>query len=104
MEKFLLKKVKKQKYITQEELIKIIYKNNTLQLLDGTKFDSSVDRGTPFKFTLGIGQVIKCWDEGIAKLSIGEKAVLTCPPETAYGKRVKYFLEFIVISFRELVE
>lgn len=55
-------------------------------LEDGTKFDSSVDRGQPFSFTLGQGQVIKGWDEGIAKLKIGTKAVLMIPPDLGYGK------------------
>lgn len=54
--------------------------------LDGKKFDSSVDRKKPFVFTLGKGEVIKGWDEGVAKMSIGEKAILTCPPDYAYGK------------------
>ena len=54
-------------------------------LLDGTKFDSSVDRGDPFKFKLGVGQVIKGWDEGVASMRKGEKAILTCTPEYAYG-------------------
>ncbi|KNA19433.1 hypothetical protein SOVF_061710 [Spinacia oleracea] len=55
-------------------------------LLDGTKFDSSRDRGTPFKFTLGQGQVIKGWDVGIKTMKKGENAVLTIPPEMAYGE------------------
>ncbi|KAM1689969.1 hypothetical protein TB2_031224 [Malus domestica] len=54
-------------------------------LLDGTKFDSSRDRGTPFKFNLGQGQVIKGWDEGIKTMKNGENAVFTIPPELAYG-------------------
>lgn len=54
-------------------------------LLDGTKFDSSRDRGTPFKFKLGEGQVIKGWDEGIKTMKKGEKAIFTIPPELAYG-------------------
>ncbi|KAM1270499.1 hypothetical protein ACFX13_032400 [Malus domestica] len=54
-------------------------------LLDGTKFDSSRDRGTPFKFNLGQGQVIKGWDEGIKTMKKGENAVFTIPPELAYG-------------------
>lgn len=57
----------------------------TGRLLDGTKFDSSVDRGTPFTFTIGNGQVIKGWDEGFASMKVGEKAVLKCLPEYAYG-------------------
>mmetsp|Transcript_1774 Transcript_1774/g.4193 ORF Transcript_1774/g.4193 Transcript_1774/m.4193 type:complete len:225 (-) Transcript_1774:137-811(-) len=55
-------------------------------LLDGTKFDSSHDRGKPFKFTIGQGQVIKGWDSGFASMKIGEKAVLICKPDYAYGK------------------
>ena len=56
-------------------------------LLDGTKFDSSVDRGDPFKFKLGVGQVIKGWDHGVASMKKGEKAILTCKPDYAYGAR-----------------
>ncbi|KAG9149352.1 hypothetical protein Leryth_003322 [Lithospermum erythrorhizon] len=55
-------------------------------LLDGTKFDSSRDRGTPFKFTLGQGQVIRGWDVGIKTMKKGENAVFTIPPELAYGE------------------
>ncbi|THU51217.1 hypothetical protein C4D60_Mb06t28670 [Musa balbisiana] len=54
-------------------------------LLDGSKFDSSRDRGTPFKFNLGQGQVIKGWDEGIKTMKKGENAIFTIPPELAYG-------------------
>ncbi|KAE8668763.1 Peptidyl-prolyl cis-trans isomerase FKBP65 [Hibiscus syriacus] len=53
-------------------------------LLDGTQFDSSRDRGTPFKFTLG--QVIKGWDEGIKTMKKGENAIFTIPPQLAYGE------------------
>uniref|UniRef100_A0A6V7QY20 peptidylprolyl isomerase n=1 Tax=Ananas comosus var. bracteatus TaxID=296719 RepID=A0A6V7QY20_ANACO len=56
-------------------------------LLDGTKFDSSRDRGTPFKFKLGQGQVIKGWDQGIKTMKKGETAIFTIPPELAYGRR-----------------
>lgn len=52
---------------------------------DGSKFDSSVDRGTPFEFTIGQGQVIKGWDEGFASMKIGEKAILQCRSDYAYG-------------------
>ncbi|VAH31594.1 unnamed protein product [Triticum turgidum subsp. durum] len=55
-------------------------------LLDGAKFDSSRDRGTPFKFKLGQGQVIKGWDQGIKTMKKGENAVLTIPPDLAYGE------------------
>ncbi|MBA0681354.1 hypothetical protein Goari_023166 [Gossypium aridum] len=55
-------------------------------LIDGTKFDSSLDRGTPFKFKLGLGQVIKGWDEGIKTMKKGENAIFTIPPELAYGE------------------
>jgi len=55
-------------------------------LEDGTKFDSSVDRGKPFSFTLGAGQVIKGWDRGILGMRIGEKRKLTVAPTLAYGK------------------
>ena len=56
-------------------------------LLDGTKFDSSRDRNQPFSFTLGMGQVIRGWDEGVAQLSVGQRAKLTCTPDYAYGDR-----------------
>lgn len=59
----------------------------TGKLLNGKVFDSSVTRNKPFKFKLGVGQVIRGWDEGVARMSIGEKAILTCPPEYAYGKQ-----------------
>ncbi|XP_022959658.1 peptidyl-prolyl cis-trans isomerase FKBP62-like [Cucurbita moschata] len=55
-------------------------------LLDGTQFDSSRDRGTPFKFTLGQGQVIKGWDLGIKTMKKSEKALFTIPPDLAYGE------------------
>ncbi len=54
-------------------------------LLDGTKFDSSVDRGTPFEFALGAGRVIKGWDEGVATMNVGGKVELIIPPDLAYG-------------------
>jgi FKBP-type peptidyl-prolyl cis-trans isomerase FkpA len=56
-------------------------------LTDGKKFDSSVDRGQPFEFVLGRGQVIRGWDEGVARMKVGEKARLTIPPEMGYGAR-----------------
>ncbi|KKU86295.1 MAG: Peptidyl-prolyl cis-trans isomerase [Parcubacteria group bacterium GW2011_GWA2_47_9] len=54
-------------------------------LTDGTKFDSSVDRGQPFSFVLGAGQVIRGWDLGVKYMKVGEKRRLTIPPELAYG-------------------
>jgi FKBP-type peptidyl-prolyl cis-trans isomerase len=52
----------------------------------GGKFDSSVDRGEPFQFTLGAGEVIAGWDEGVAKMQVGDKVKLTIPPHLAYGE------------------
>lgn len=54
-------------------------------LTDGTKFDSSRDRGDPFKFKIGVEQVIKGWDEGVLQMSVGERAMLRCSPDYAYG-------------------
>merc|ERR1712071_669825 len=56
-------------------------------LTDGSKFDSSRDRGKPFEFKIGAGRVIKAWDEGVAKMKLGEKSRLTCTPDYAYGAR-----------------
>ncbi len=64
-----------------------VYVHYTGKLLDGTVFDSSVDRGEPFSFRLGVGQVIKGWDEAIAMMNKGGKATLIIPSEIAYGTR-----------------
>ena len=57
----------------------------TGKLEDGTKFDSSVDRGTPFEFTIGQGQVIAGWEKGLLDMKVGEKRILTIPSDMGYG-------------------
>lgn len=59
----------------------------TGKLLNGQKFDSSVDRGQPFSFLLGVGQVIKGWDEGVQGMKVGGKRKLTIPANLGYGAR-----------------
>ena len=55
-------------------------------LMDGTVFDSTKDRG-PFSTKIGVHRVIKCWDEGVPQLTKTQKAIITCPPDYAYGTR-----------------
>ena len=66
------------------QLVKVHY---TGRLVNGTKFDSSVDRGQPFEFTIGVGQVIKGWDEGVSTMKVGGKRKLVIPSELGYGAR-----------------
>ena len=77
---------------------------------DGSKFDSSRDRGKPFKFTLGIGQVIKGWDEGFASMKVGEKAMLKVRYDYAYGEtgspptipaKADLFFDVELLGFKE---
>jgi peptidylprolyl isomerase len=58
-------------------------------LTDGTKFDSSIDRGTPFSFLLGAGQVIKGWDEGVVGMKVGGERKLVIPAALAYGDQAQ---------------
>ncbi|KAI0376025.1 hypothetical protein F5Y04DRAFT_267425 [Hypomontagnella monticulosa] len=67
------------------DTIQVHYKGTLAS--NGNKFDASYDRGTPFSFHLGGGQVIKGWDQGLLDMCIGEKRTLTVPPEYGYGNR-----------------
>lgn len=64
---------------------KVVSVHYTGWLTDGNKFDSSKDRGQPFQFPLGRGQVIRGWDEGVQGMKVGGKRKLTIPPELGYG-------------------
>jgi len=71
----------------QAEAGKTVDVHYTGKLQDGTVFDSSVSRGDPISFKLGVGQVIKGWDEGIALMKVGGKAQLIIPADLAYGDK-----------------
>ncbi|WP_353259589.1 FKBP-type peptidyl-prolyl cis-trans isomerase [Prochlorothrix hollandica] len=63
----------------------VVHYTGTLE--NGKKFDSSLDRNSPFQFRLGAGQVIKGWDEGLATMKVGGKRQLVIPPDLGYGNR-----------------
>lgn len=83
-------KIEKTKEGTGDRTVKsgdTISVHYTGKLEDGTKFDSSVDRGMPFEFTIGEGMVIQGWEQGLLGMKIGEKRILTIPSELGYGSR-----------------
>ncbi|GAB0090865.1 hypothetical protein DMENIID0001_056330 [Sergentomyia squamirostris] len=63
----------------------VVHYTGTLQ--NGEVFDSSRTRGKPFKFSVGQGEVIRGWDEGVPQMSVGQRAKLVCSPDYAYGSR-----------------
>ena len=92
-------------------IIKVHY---TGTLEDGTVFDSSVDRGEPFEFTLGVGQVISGWDQGFTGMKVGGKRELIIPPHLGYGdmdmgsipanSTLKFEVELLEVSEAEAIE
>ncbi|KAF3920009.1 hypothetical protein ABW21_db0201997 [Orbilia brochopaga] len=84
VEKEILKQGDGQTYPKKGDKVSIDY-TGTLQ--NGKKFDSSIDRGTPFSTIIGVGKVIKGWDEAVPTMSVGEKARLTISADYAYGDK-----------------
>ncbi|KAL2808367.1 FK506-binding protein 1A [Aspergillus granulosus] len=74
-----------QTYPKKGDIVTIHYVGTLVS--DGSKFDSSRDRNDPFRTQIGVGKVIKGWDEGVTQLTLGEKANLICSPDYAYGAR-----------------
>jgi len=79
---------------------KIVVVHYTGTLVNGTTFDSSLDRGTPFQFILGTGQVILGWEQGIAGMKVGGKRTLTIPPKLAYGASAGHALQNETLIFQ----
>jgi len=92
--------VKTAKEVTELEMVEVLKGNGpeaksgkmvtvhyTGKLLNGTKFDSSLDRNIPFTFQLGVGQVIPGWEKGVAGMKVGGKRKLTIPSKDGYGER-----------------
>ncbi|KAI5945244.1 Peptidyl-prolyl cis-trans isomerase FKBP1A [Manis javanica] len=74
----------------------------TGMLEDGKKFDSSRDRNKPFKFMLGKQEVIRGWEEGVAQMSVGQRAKLTISPDYAYGMASSLSSPFLDVPWRDL--
>eukprot|EP00939_MAST-03C_sp_MAST-3C-sp1_P003990 g3990.t1 len=85
VEKTVLKEGDKKTYPKKGDALTMHYTGTLVS--DGTKFDSSLDKGRPFQFTIGVGQVIRGWDEGVMQMSLGEKAILTISSDYGYGAR-----------------